>query len=336
MVYVPFYFKDYRHDTRGLDALTHGVYLLLLFEFLEKRRPLPGDVGVLYELAEARTGKDRKAVESVLKRFWVRLLDGWIQKRAFVQITDYENGRVVKVANGGAQRGVTKPVIDMDLAKRAVMRALANCRRSGSDPLSDHYEMTSDSLAALINHESVIKNQKTRIKNQPPVAAGERSAEDWANVLHALFSGRRDAPMECLEAIAQDIATGQVTGPELEGLVREIVGYIEGRAPGGWKNAFIGTGRNFWLQRKWRNPEAFAQRWDDPKKNKGAVVAGDDGSAPPVIPLCDEPDGWRVVWPDHFDFTPPERWLDVPLSDRRMLMSEALMWQKKQAETGAA
>ena len=221
------------------------------------------------------------------------------------------------------------------IAKRTLGEILAKCERTGSEPLTDWYKITSDSLASLINHKSLISNQESVIKNQEPrpSSGGEKTSSDWANFLHPIFIGRRDGEMECKDVIRQDIDTG--TDPaEIERNVRLIVGYIE-RAPGGWKNAFIGSGRNFWHDRKWRNPEAFATRWDDPKKNKGAA-ADDEATAPPVIAFSDEPDGWLIIWPDHFDFSPPRRWLDVPLSDRKMLTTAALEWQKNKAQEDAS
>lgn len=124
------------------------------------------------------------------------------------------------------------------------------------------------------------------------------TADDWANFLHPLFSGRREAELECKAAISSDIATGQ-DPVELERQVRLIVGYIEKQAPGGWSNAFIGNGRKFWLERKWRNPEAFAQRWDDLKKKNGAgVIQGKPAVAVRVQTHRDLPEPtceWRPV-----------------------------------------
>jgi uncharacterized protein YdaU (DUF1376 family) len=331
MHYTKFGFKDYRHDTRGLDPAAHGIYLLLLFEFMEREKPLPSDMDDLCCLCEARTTKEQEIVKKVLKKFWLRLEDGWIQKLAFIQVLNYKAGAVVKKSNAQKISGQSKQKLATGIAKRTLGEILAKCERTGSEPLADWYKITSESLASLINHKSVISNQESVIKNQEPrpLSGGERTSSDWANFLHPIFSGRRDGEMECKNVIRQDIDTG--TDPaEIERNVRLIVSYIE-KAPGGWANAFIGNGRNFWHDRKWRNPEAFAMRWDEQKKKKGAA-SDDSGITVPVTPFSDEPDGWKVVWPDLFDGEPPARWIDILLSDRKAITAAALEWQKNKAE----
>lgn len=334
MDYAKFYFKDYRHDTRGLDPLMHGVYLLLLFEFLESERPLPDNFEQLCCLAEARTGKEMEAVRKVLRRFWIRLEDGWIQKNAFVIITDYRNGVATKSANGKGIRGERKAVLQPTVAKRTVSDSLAECGRMEGDSLGERYRIKSESLAVLINQESVISNHKSVTSNHESAAVPpeKRTAGDWANFLHPLY-GRRDAEMEAKGAIVQAIDTG--TDPKvIEAGVRAVAAHVLRAAPGGWGNGMVATGRRFWTEQQWRSPEAFAQRWDDVKKNKGA--AGHESAMPDSAPcgFVDEPAGWRVLWPERFDFPPPERWLDIPLSDRRVLTGAALEWQKTKAAEG--
>jgi len=52
--YQPFYWRDYFAATRGLSALEHGAYLLLLGEMWEAGGKLPADDRRLAKLFAAR------------------------------------------------------------------------------------------------------------------------------------------------------------------------------------------------------------------------------------------------------------------------------------------
>lgn len=332
MDYAKFYFKDYRHDTRGLDPLHHGVYLLLLFEFLESERPLPDDLDELYCKAEARTEKEREAVRKILKRFWVRLEDGWIQKLAFVTITDFRNGLAVKKANGMGITGARKVSLEFTVAKRTLGDALADCERSGSESLLPAYQIKSDSLAVLINQESGIRNHKPRTNNQPPGAVGGAvagSLEQWSERIVATYP-RQDHLLENLALVFAVLRSGAVEPAAMLASVERIA-TAAGTLPGGANNAFVWTAGNFWSGGHWREPGAFELRCqakvEELKKNKGAATGGGqgDGDAGLLVPAgggtIRVPAIWRAVWPLVFDADPPEDFHSLPAVTQRELVT---------------
>ena len=79
--FLPIYTGDYLRDTRHLSPLKHGVYLLLLFHCWDQRGPLPIDEQECAGIANCRSGDEVEALRYVLARFFVRMDDGWYNKR---------------------------------------------------------------------------------------------------------------------------------------------------------------------------------------------------------------------------------------------------------------
>lgn len=103
--------------------------------------------------------------------------------------------------------------------------------------------------------------------------------------------------------------------------IREVWGQITGR---GFRDAADVPIRSFihHMNSRWTKEKQawLAKRKMSGEKKEGGAERDDTLKVPVLPPASEEPDGWRVVWPEHFDFPPPERWLDVPASDRRNLI----------------
>ena len=68
-IWMPFYIGDYFADTMHLNAEQHGAYLLLLFTYWKRRRPLPNDPVFLANAA--RLSSDAWSIhQAVLKEFF--------------------------------------------------------------------------------------------------------------------------------------------------------------------------------------------------------------------------------------------------------------------------
>lgn len=74
--WMPLYVGDYIADTRGLSALEHGAYLLLIMEYWQTGR-LPDDEVRLARIA-CVTDKEWRAIRSTLLKFF---MPGWKHKR---------------------------------------------------------------------------------------------------------------------------------------------------------------------------------------------------------------------------------------------------------------
>jgi uncharacterized protein YdaU (DUF1376 family) len=79
--YLALYTGDYLRDTRHLTPLKHGVYLLLLMHCWDSRGPAPLDEQECAGIANCRSSDEVDALRYVLERYFVRMDDGWYNKR---------------------------------------------------------------------------------------------------------------------------------------------------------------------------------------------------------------------------------------------------------------
>lgn len=106
MNYYRRYSGDYLRKTSRLNLTEHGAYCLLLDYYYTEEKPLPADHDELYLMVRAMKPDDRKAVDKVLRLFFVKKPDGYHQERADHEIEVSKKAR----SNGGkGGRPVTEP-----------------------------------------------------------------------------------------------------------------------------------------------------------------------------------------------------------------------------------
>lgn len=89
MNYYSFHIGDYRRDTTHLSLLEHGVYRQLLDMYYLSEERIPEETEVVYRRLCARTGEEKKAVDTVLEEFFQRE-NGWIHKRCEEEIARWQ------------------------------------------------------------------------------------------------------------------------------------------------------------------------------------------------------------------------------------------------------
>lgn len=89
--YMPFYTGDYRRDTIHLSMAEHGCFCLLLMYYWDQKAPLPLDERRLMAICNARSGDEIEAMRRVLSEFFIRMEDGWYNKRMQREIEKAEN-----------------------------------------------------------------------------------------------------------------------------------------------------------------------------------------------------------------------------------------------------
>jgi hypothetical protein len=110
---------------------------------------------------------------------------------------------------------------------------------------------------------------------QPPTGKGTGTSEDervrrTAESICAAYP-RKDAPLDVLTFVTQDLAAGQ-DGDQMLHAVERIAAKIQA-APSGSANRFVPSALSFFRERQWRSPEAFDHRWSkSPKGTKGNAV----------------------------------------------------------------
>jgi uncharacterized protein YdaU (DUF1376 family) len=91
MHYYQYNIADYRKDTTHLTLLEHGCYRQLLDQFYLDEKPLPSDEDKLFRLFNARTEDEKTAIKNVLKDFWTKTEDGYVQGRSKTEIELYKD-----------------------------------------------------------------------------------------------------------------------------------------------------------------------------------------------------------------------------------------------------
>lgn len=87
MIFYKHFIGDYQRKTAALSMVEHGAYRLMLDEFYSNGEPLPLDRKALYRLVRADGPAERKAVDTILTRFWHESPQGWVNARALEEIT---------------------------------------------------------------------------------------------------------------------------------------------------------------------------------------------------------------------------------------------------------
>jgi uncharacterized protein YdaU (DUF1376 family) len=86
MHYLPFYTGDYLRHTRHLSIAEHGAYFLLITYCWDMEGPAPLDERKLFGICNARSSDEMEAVRRVLKEFFIKMEDGWYNKRVMEEL----------------------------------------------------------------------------------------------------------------------------------------------------------------------------------------------------------------------------------------------------------
>ena len=88
--YLPWYTGDYLRDTRHLSPMKHGVYLLLLAHCWDQKGPVPLDEQEAAGIANCRSTDEVEALRYILDRYFVRMDDGFYNKRMAEEVAKSE------------------------------------------------------------------------------------------------------------------------------------------------------------------------------------------------------------------------------------------------------
>lgn len=84
--FLPFFTGDYLRKTRTLTPAGHGIYILFLAYCWDTKGPLPLDEQDQAGICNARSADEIETMRRILGRFWVRMEDGWYNKRLQLEI----------------------------------------------------------------------------------------------------------------------------------------------------------------------------------------------------------------------------------------------------------
>lgn len=89
--YLRLYTGDYIRDTQHLSMSEHGAYLKLLIYCWDQKGPAPLDERRLLGICNARSGDEIEAMRRVLSEFFIRMDDGWYNRRMQIEIEKASN-----------------------------------------------------------------------------------------------------------------------------------------------------------------------------------------------------------------------------------------------------
>lgn len=175
MNYYEHHLGDYAAATAHLSWDEDMAYTRLLRAYYHHERPLPLDVKELCRLARATSSAQRKALDSVLREFFVRLEDGWHQKRCDEEIARYQEKRAKAQRSAEARWS----------GKRSDSEGNANASGSG---MRTHSECTDENDANALRTQcegnapslqSPVSNLQTPVSRVGERTRGARLPDDW-------------------------------------------------------------------------------------------------------------------------------------------------------------
>jgi uncharacterized protein YdaU (DUF1376 family) len=203
--WMPLYVGDYLRDTRDLNTLQHGAYLLLIMHYWQ-HDALPSDDARLAAITGLSVAQWRRIREPVQAKF----SDGWRHKRIEAEIAKTDRALMQRRAagrNGGVKSGIVRAVAQGEAIIRAEAEGKRALRRNpsgpaagdpagGKQPGTNHNHRFESSSAAPESPE------RAKAPEEPANQASAKPANQWSRQeLDALFARRsvdaaasRDAP----------------------------------------------------------------------------------------------------------------------------------------------
>lgn len=102
--YYEHHLGDYAAATAHLSWDEDMAYTRLIRAYYHHEKPIPADLKEACRFARAQSPAQRKAVEAVLREFFVLLEDGWHQKRCDEEIEDYREKGTDRLLKAESER----------------------------------------------------------------------------------------------------------------------------------------------------------------------------------------------------------------------------------------
>lgn len=120
--FLPLYTGDYLRDTRHLTPQKHGIYLLLLMHSWDQKGPVPLDEQEAAGISNCRSSDEIESLRYILNRYFIRMDDGWYNKRMQTEVERSEN--VSKARSEAGRKGY----------QAKAKQLLSKCKASASTP----------------------------------------------------------------------------------------------------------------------------------------------------------------------------------------------------------
>jgi uncharacterized protein YdaU (DUF1376 family) len=213
--WMPLYVGDYLRDTRDLNTLQHGAYLLLIMHYWQ-HEALPSDDARLAAITGLSVAQWRRIREPVQAKF----SDGWRHKRIEAEIAKTDRALLQRRAaghTGGLKSGIARAVAQGEAIIRAEAEGKRALRRrpsgpaaigaaGGKHPRTNHNHRFESSFAAR-------ESPSAKVPEKPADHAPSKPANQWSRQeLDALFARRSVAAGASQDAPSSDAPSNPQSG----------------------------------------------------------------------------------------------------------------------------
>jgi len=201
--WMPLYVGDYLRDTRDLNTLQHGAYLLLIMHYWQ-HAALPSDDARLAAIAGLSVAQWRRVREPVAAKFAA----GWKHKRIDAELAKTERAimqRRLAGQRGGIKSGIARAVAQGEAIIRAQGRAQIRAQACAQAPAKrapaprsseDEAHGAAAAKPSSTNHNQRIDSSFTAAAQSAREAdpPDRKPASQWSRQeLEALFARRATA-----------------------------------------------------------------------------------------------------------------------------------------------
>lgn len=192
---MPIYTGDYLRDTQHLSMSEHGAYFRLLMHCWDQKGPAPLDERKLFGICNARSSDEIEAMRRVLSEFFVRMDDGWYNKRITEEVARAEAKSQTYRENGLKSAAARRSMVRGAIAEQR----LSNC----------------STVVGIPNPIPITTKPKTTSasRSSPAVPAGV-SEVHWGDWLKVRKAKNRPLTDTALEGVKREAEKAKLTLPQ--------------------------------------------------------------------------------------------------------------------------
>ena len=173
MFYFSLHIGDYRRDTINLDFEEHGIYMLMIQEYMINEKPFSKDLNDIFWSLGIKQENHKKICENLLKNYFQLTRAGYEHKRCKQEIAKYHENSEKRSQAANKRWHPEKNANAMQMHSKSNANGMLTINHK---PLTNNH---------IINKEKIIKKEnysedfETFWKAYPRAKAKGKSFESW-------------------------------------------------------------------------------------------------------------------------------------------------------------
>lgn len=151
--FLPLYTGDYLRDTRHLTPMRHGTYLLALMYCWDTQSPMPMDEQECAGICNCRSADEIEGMRYILQRYFVKMDDGWYNKRMTEIVAHAE-----RVSSARSEGGLKSAVARREKARKGTREKHEHELNMSSTQVEHDSESPSPSPSPSLTSTSGVAN----------------------------------------------------------------------------------------------------------------------------------------------------------------------------------